>query len=69
MDQMNTHKSFSSSRRGSSGPLPSAVSQVWVGKMKDRAPEFRRAIEKGWRDAERDNLEDWEQKTGGVEQV
>jgi hypothetical protein len=37
--------------------------------MKDRAPEFRRAIEKGWRDAERDNLEDWEQKTGGVEQV
>jgi hypothetical protein len=32
--------------------------------MKDRAPEFRKVIEKGWRDAETDNLEDWEQKSG-----
>jgi hypothetical protein len=64
MDQMNTHKSFTSSRRGSSGPLTSAVSQVWVDKMKDRAPEFRRVIEKGWKDAERDKLEGWEQESG-----
>jgi hypothetical protein len=59
---MNTH--FTSSRQETSEPPGSAVSQAWAKEMKDRAPEFRRVIEKGWRDAERDNLELWEQKTG-----
>jgi hypothetical protein len=59
---MNTH--YTSSRQKTSEPPGSAVSQAWAKEMKDRAPEFRRVIEKGWKDAERDQLELWEQKTG-----
>jgi hypothetical protein len=61
---MNTH--YTSSGQETSNPQESAVSQIWVDEMKERAPESRRVIEKGWKIAERDNLEDWEQKTGVV---
>jgi len=50
--------------RGSSEPPRSAMSQAWVDEMKDRAPRFRKIIGKKWEDAERDHIEDWEQKTG-----